>query len=185
MSEFKIIQATEKHREYVVSRIMYRWQESEENANYEFTRWLRNDLNSICYIGEIDGVPMATGVFDTVRDEEVLNISPYNTLLWVEPKFRGNGYGKMLTDIRFKYALDKGYKIIYLDTLDAEKYHAKHGWKTIKELDYNNEHYFIMQKVLDNNISNVAEYCKANGVNNIDGNDFEDGDDFVISKDLK
>src|ERR1035437_7734781 len=105
-------------RNYVVSIIVSRWNVSEEEANSEFNRWLINDQNSVCYVGVVNNKLMATAVFDTVRDGD-LDISPYNTLLYVEPGHRGNKYGEALSCIRYKWALSLNYKVVFLDTKDA------------------------------------------------------------------
>lgn len=150
----KIIEINESHREYVTSIIKMRWGVSDEEAQNEFNRWLVNNQNSICYVGIINDKPMATGAFDTEIDN-ILKISPYNTLLYVEPEYRGNGYGKLLSEIRYKYALEHNYKVIYLDTIDAYKYHLKFDWKLERNFVYNNESYSTMYKILDNELSFV------------------------------
>ena len=145
----EIIPAKEEHRDYVVSIIEKRWQLSKEDANFEFNRWLANDKNSICYVGTINNIPMATGVFDTNIDEEI-GITPYNTLLWVEPQCRGNSYGIKLRNIRFKWAKEKGYKEVFLDTHSSREYHEKNGWEFIKHIQYKNLKMSIMKYNLDN-----------------------------------
>ena len=162
----KIIEINESHRSYVTSIIQLRWNVQNEEANVEFDRWLINDKDSICYVGLINNMPMATGVFDTERDGEGLDISPYNTLLWVEPQYRGNGYGELLSKIRYKWAIDHNYKVIYLDTIDAYDYHNKRGWILNKKLTHNGENYSIMQKVLNNKLSffktrNIYDYSQV------------------------
>jgi len=150
-----IVIATEKHRDYVISIIKIRWELSEDEANFEFDRWMKNDKKSICYVGLIDDSPMATGVVDFDRNEIIAqDMVPYNTLLYVEPNFRGHGYGNEMTKCRFEYVKNLGYNIIYLDTKDAKNYHLKFGWKIIKELEYDNDIYYIMNFFLyDNKLS--------------------------------
>ena len=133
-------------------------------ANDEFDRWLINDNNSICYVGLIDGKPMATGAFDGELDQ-ILKISGYNTLLWVEEEFRGNNYGKILSEIRYEWALNHNYKIIYLDTINAYDYHIKMGWILKNKITHNNVNYSIMQKILDTKLSfeiskNIYDYSE-------------------------
>jgi len=152
-SNFKTIQAIEFYRGYVISIILKRWGISLEEANSEFDRWLIHDKDSICFIALDGDKPIGTGVFDTVRDEDGMDISPYNTLLWIEPEYRGNGYGRIMSKLRFDWALSKGYQIIYLDTLDAAKYHDKYGWKIVKHLIYEDEEFTIMQLILDDKLS--------------------------------
>ena len=53
-------------------------------------------------------------------------------LLWIEPKYRGSGYGKLLTEKRIEWALKHSSDdYIYLDTYDAKDYHLKMGWEII------------------------------------------------------
>lgn len=151
-----ITPATEQHRAYVVSIIIARWSLSEKEANEEFNRWLANDLDSICYVAIYNGNPMGTGVFDTYREVQSFDISPYNTLLWVEPFFRGLGVGYELTKERFKWAESKGYKEVYLDTQKAVEYHLKRGWQVVRKLTYQGEEYTIMKIVIGNTVE-VAE----------------------------
>jgi len=150
--EIDIVEINESHRDYVTSIIRNRWNVSAEESNDEFNRWLRNDRDSICYVCLHENSPVATAVFDTVR-EEILDISPYNTLLWVEPEFRGNNIGRILTEKRFEWALSKGYKIIYLDTLDAMEYHKKQGWTYLRSVKHNDKEYSIMFYILDHELS--------------------------------
>lgn len=116
--------------DYVKSIILDRWGVDNDYAMTEINRWLNNEDKSICYVGIIDNKPMATGVFDTMNDVDETR-SAWNTLLWVEPQYRGNGYGKIMTDKRFEYAKNKGFTKVYLDTEKAEEYHLEFGWKKV------------------------------------------------------
>lgn len=140
----KIREMNRKDIDYVSGITMKRWGVDREYAMTEINRWLNHEDNSICFVGIIDGKPMATGVFDTISDDT--KIDAYNTLLWVEPRYRGKGYGKMMVDKRFEYAKQKGYKKVYLDTKYAEKYHLKFGWKKIKDnVNWNGAKVSIME----------------------------------------
>jgi len=88
---------------------------------------------------------MATAVFDPKQEDIDSKISPWNTLLWVEPNYRGKGYGEMLTKKRFEYAKKLGYKTIYLDTTDAIEYHKRRGWNFVKHIKWNGEDDNIMK----------------------------------------
>lgn len=123
---------------------MDRWEVDSNYAILEINRWLGKNDDSICYIGIIDNMPIATGVFDIISDVDE-KLGPWNTLLWIDPKYRGNNYGRLLFEKRIEYAKSKGYKNIYLDTVNAENYHLKFGWKTIDKLKYHNEVVTIMK----------------------------------------
>src|ERR1035437_1863963 len=152
----EITQLRPEHIDYVVNIIMDRWDDSKETALLEIERWLANKDNSICFVGIIDGKPMATGVFETFSTVDE-SIPCWNTLLWVEPKHRGNDYGKMMTEKRFEYAQRLGFKTIYLDTVNAKDYHLKCGWETIRTFDKNNEHYTIMKYDFNETVTELQE----------------------------
>lgn len=146
---FIITELNSEYIGYVTSVVMNRWGDSKEGALQEVERWLHNKDNSICFVGVINGKPMATGVFETYSTVDE-SIPCWNTLLWVEPEYRGNGYGKILSKKRFEYAEKLGYKAVYLDTIKAKDYHLKMelGWEIINEFDKDCEHYIIMKKEL-------------------------------------
>lgn len=133
--------------DYVLGIIMKRWEVSKEEAQLEIDRWIVNKDESICFVGIIDDKPMATGVFETYSDVDT-TIPCWNTLLWVEPEHRGKGYGEKMSETRFEYARRRGYKTIYLDTVNAKDYHlkTKFDWEIVREFDKNNEHYTIMKR---------------------------------------
>lgn len=143
-NKMDILKLKPEYIDYVVGIVMKRWSESKESALEEVNRWMQNKDNSICFVGIINGIPMATGVFETYSTVDE-SIPCWNTLLWVEPIYRGNGYGEMLTKKRFDYAKEHGYGVVYLDTVNAKDYHLKLGWEIIREFDKNDEHYTIMK----------------------------------------
>jgi GNAT superfamily N-acetyltransferase len=143
-NKMEIIEMNLDHIEYVAGIIMNRWDVSKEYATTEIKRWILNKDNSICFVGIVDGKPMATGVFETISDVDE-SIPCWNTLLWVEPEHRGKGYGILLSNKRFEYAKTRGYETVYLDTIHAKDYHLKFGWEIINEFDKDGEHYIIMK----------------------------------------
>jgi len=121
--------------EFVIKTIQHRWSVDEEYAKTEIKRYMTHFEDSKCFVGLLNGEPIATGVFDTCNEDVDKTLNPWNLLLWVEPEHRGYGYGKLLTQARFDYAKQIGYNTIYLDTIDMEVYHLKYGWETIKKID--------------------------------------------------
>ncbi len=140
----EIIELNSEYINYAVGIVMNRWDESKDGALKEVNRWLNNEGNSICFIGIINGKPIATGVFETYSTVDE-SIPCWNTLLWVETEYRGNGYGILMSEKRFEYAKKLGHKTVYLDTVNAKNYHLKFGWEIIREFDKNSEHYTIMK----------------------------------------
>ncbi len=132
--EIKIEKLTHMYINYVSSIMKERWQVDDEYSLSEIRRYLNNESDSVCYVLIIDDKPIGCGLFDTINEID-RTISPWNLLLWVEPEYRGNGYGLMLTEKRFEYAKLLGYKTIFLDTVFAKEYHLKMGWTVVKEID--------------------------------------------------
>jgi GNAT superfamily N-acetyltransferase len=141
----KIEKISKKYLDYVVSIIQKRWGYSHKSAVEQANYWLKNTNYSICFVGIIKGEPMATAVFDKHQEDVDPNLSPWNTLLFVEPRYRGKGYGQKLTRKRFEYAKKLGYKRVYLDTTDSFWYHKKMGWKIVKKINYKGEKDSIMK----------------------------------------
>lgn len=129
---------------FVIDIICNRWGYSKVAAAEQAECWMRNHNNSTCFVGVVDGKPMATGAFDPFSDVDE-TISPWNTLLWVEPEYRGKGYGNQLVQKRFEYARNLGYDTVYLDTADAMDYHLKFGWQIVKKTTYMGEYNTIMK----------------------------------------
>lgn len=147
----KIIELNENpdYFSYVVHVVMDRWDDSQNEALLEVERWLQNKDNTICFVGVVNGKPIATGVFETYSTVDE-SIPCWNTLLWVDPEYRGNGYGALLSKRRFKYAKKLGYKSVYLDTIEAKDYHLKIklGWDVMRTFSRDNKNYTIMKKEL-------------------------------------
>ncbi len=140
----EVFKLTSEYIDYVSQIIMNRWDVDKDYSMVEIERWLGTSDKSICYVGVIDGKPMATGVFDTISDVD-FSIPCWNTLLWVEPEYRGRGYGNVLTKKRFVYAKENGYETVYLDTVSAKDYHLKFGWEIVREFEKTDELYTIMK----------------------------------------
>lgn len=131
---FQIVELTDDYFNYVSNRIQIRWKFTEEQACTEINRWLCHDGNSMCYIAVVDDKPIGIGVFDTINDPRYGNYSPWFNLLWVEPEWRGCGYGQEITRKRIEYARSLGYDKVYMDTKDAASYHLKFGWKIVSKI---------------------------------------------------
>jgi len=139
-NEFEIISldffsCSKDIEEFVIKIMQYRWSVDEEYAKTEIRRYLTYFEDSKCFVGLLNNEPIAVGVFDICNEDVDKTLNPWNLLLWVEPGYRGHGYGKLITQARFNYAKQIGFDTIYLDTIDMEPYHTKHGWKTIKKID--------------------------------------------------
>ena len=127
----EIVELSDVYYNWFVNYLSIRWDMTKEESMGYVDRWIKREDKSICFIGLINNDPMAFGVFDTVH-EEFSDLSPWCIALWVKPEFRGNGYGFMLSEKRFEYAISLGYKEIYLDTYMAKDYHKKMGWMELE-----------------------------------------------------
>ena len=85
------------------------------------------------------------GTFHISNDVGV-DLHPWCIGLWVEPEKRGNGIGYQITQKRFDWARTLGYKKIYLDTVNADGYHLKFGWRYTGIVgDYHGEPTIVME----------------------------------------
>ena len=76
----------------------------------------------------------------------------YVDVLWVEDKFRKEGYGSILLNEVEKIAKEKGCKLIHLDTFDfqAKDFYIKHGYEVFGILDEcpeNHKRYFMKKNI--------------------------------------
>ncbi|KKQ36023.1 MAG: N-acetyltransferase GCN5 [Candidatus Nomurabacteria bacterium GW2011_GWB1_37_5] len=111
---------------------MDRWEVSEEKAMKEIIRWMSKNDDSVCFVGIVNNIPIAIGVFD-VQSNADKSLGPWNRQLYIEPAYRGENYGLELTQQRFIWAKEKGYKEVYLSTETVKRYHMKHGWQIVRE----------------------------------------------------
>jgi N-acetylglutamate synthase-like GNAT family acetyltransferase len=111
-----------------------RWKVSEEFALNETKRYLINENNCVCYIITIDNKPIGTGIFD-IYNEIDETLSPWNSMLYIEPEYRGNDFGQMLVQKRLEWANEHDFKEVYLDTYNAKDYHLKFGWQIVKQIE--------------------------------------------------
>jgi GNAT superfamily N-acetyltransferase len=89
----------------------------------------------MCFVAEYDGIPVGMGAFQIDNDVNI-DLHPWCLGLWVRPEYRGNNIGRKLSLKRFAWARKLGYKKIYLDTVNAEGYHKKFGWKNTGLVGY-------------------------------------------------
>jgi GNAT superfamily N-acetyltransferase len=135
---------TPKYIPYVANVIKERWEISDEDTMREIKRWMSDRDDSACFVGVVDGAPVAFGLFDIQSDVDSA-IHSWNRQLWVEPTHRGKDYGYKLTEARFLWAKEKGYKSVYLSTEAKKEYHLKHGWQVIREDVKNDKTITIMK----------------------------------------
>lgn len=117
-----------EHADYVNSIIHKRWEIYEGEYSHIVPGYLSKKNESKCFVAIKNKKPIGMGAFHVSNDVGV-DLHPWCAGLWVEPKYRGNGIGHKLTLKRFAWARKLGYKVIYLDTVDAEEYHLKFGWR--------------------------------------------------------
>jgi GNAT superfamily N-acetyltransferase len=141
----EIVELAPIYQSYVAQVIVNRWNETLEKAMETTLRWLHNVEDSICFVGVKDGIPIATGVFETHNSIDE-SIKSWNRLLWVEPEYRGSNLGSLLTEKRFEYAKSIGCSEIYIHTVSAKNYHMNSnvGWEVFKDVDGHT----ILKKIL-------------------------------------
>lgn len=142
---FRIVEIQPKHSEFVSETIVQRWDVTKKRALTFVDEYLTKENNSNCFVAERLGVPIGMGTFHINNDIGV-DLHPWCIGLWVVPKFRGNGLGNKLTLKRFAWARNLGYDKIYLDTISAEGYHVKFGWRHTGIMGmYGNEPTIVME----------------------------------------
>jgi GNAT superfamily N-acetyltransferase len=124
----RVIEIKSSHSEFVSDVIKKRWNVSKERALRFVDEYLSGINNSKCFVAECNHIPVGMGTFHINNDVDI-DLHPWCIGLWVNPQYRGNGIGHRLTLKRFAWARKLGYKKIYLDTVSAEGYHEKFGWK--------------------------------------------------------
>lgn len=126
--EFSIVNIKPEHFEFVSNTIKRRWEITQNEAESFTNLYLKRKNNNTCYVAEYKGVPIGMGTFH-INNDIGIDLHPWCIGLWVNPQYRGNGIGYNLSLRRFSLARQLGYKKIYLDTVNAEGYHKKFGWK--------------------------------------------------------
>jgi GNAT superfamily N-acetyltransferase len=146
----KILEIQKKHSDFVSVVIQDRWDVSEERALQFVDEYLFKKNNSNCFIAEYNDIPIGMGTFH-INNDIGIDLHPWCIGLWVNPKHRGHSIGYKLSLKRFSLARELGYNKIYLDTINAEKYHEKYGWKNTGLIGwYQNEPTTVMEYDLKN-----------------------------------
>lgn len=125
----RIVEIQPHHSDFVSDVIKRRWDVTEKKALDFVEQYLTKQNTSNCFVAEYDKMPVGMGTFH-VNNDIGIDLHPWCIGLWVRPDYRGNGIGYKLTLRRFSWARQLGYKKIYLDTVNAQKYHSRFGWKT-------------------------------------------------------
>lgn len=145
MADFKIQPIHEEDFEYVSLVMQKRWGLSPLEAEKETRRYLADDEIAAGFCAHCDGRTVGVGLFDRFNTEISKEYSPWLLLLWVEPEFRGNDIGIMLTQARMNHARRHGYNEVFIDTNDALDYHLKLGWEKVIPALWNSEPVWILR----------------------------------------
>ena len=124
----KIVEIESEYADYVRNIIRIRWELVENEYSHIVDNYFSRVDSSKCFVAVEGKTPIGMGTFHISNDVGV-DLHPWCIGLWVEPEKRGHGIGYKLTLKRFDWARKLGYKKIYLDTVEAEPYHLKFGWK--------------------------------------------------------
>ena len=131
--ELEIFEIQPKHFDFISNTIKLRWNVIEKESKNFTDSYLNKRNNNNCFVAEWNGDCVGMGTFHTNNDIGV-DLHPWCIGLWVHPDYRGHGIGYKLTLRRFSWARQLGYKKIYLDTVNAMKYHSRFGWKKIDQI---------------------------------------------------
>jgi len=126
--KIKILEIKPDHFNFVSDTIERRWKVSKEQSDRYVNRYLKKQNTENCFVAICKDSPIGMGTFH-INNDVGIDLHPWCIGLWVDPKFRGRGIGYQLTLRRFSWARTLGYEKIYLDTVNAENYHKKFGWK--------------------------------------------------------
>jgi len=154
----KITKLTKTQVPYVVRTLTTRWECGQDIVEAEVTQYLRQQ-DSLCFILLNGKTPIGMCAFSKKNDVGV-DKSPWLLGLWVEPEYRGNGYGQLLNKAVARQAQKLGYHKLYLDTDSALKYHERFGWKHIGTGSYLGEKTEIME--LD--ILDIWDSCSSSAL---------------------
>ena len=121
------------HADYFTQTMIGRWKVDHDYA----TKYLKNFLSSDTsegFVAYANGMNIGIGLIEMTNEIDFKDWpGPWNRLLFVEPEYRGRDIGWMLTQKRFDWARERGYKEVYLDTKDAFDYHIKKGWTFVAD----------------------------------------------------
>ena len=121
---------------FVATMIERRWDYTREQSWSVVRDYLSKDSDTVCFVAKDGPIHIGLGAFHVNNDIGV-DLHPWCVGLWVDKDYRGRGIGWRITRRRFVYARFLGYTKIYLDTVSAEKYHKKFGWKKLDIEAYN------------------------------------------------
>ena len=135
----------------ITTKWMYDWWGIEENYKYDDVyTYMKNSFNKdklpqtfIMYLGN-----NIIGMYQiTYRDLFVRpNIYPWVANIYVDEKYRNNGYGKLLiSSIRNTVKENTGFDELFLYTSHKNLY-EKYGWECIEKIDGNNKLYRLNLK---------------------------------------
>ena len=131
---------------YITKIMQNRWEYPHEKALEEVRAHLvqNKEMGGFCVHNE-HREPVGVGLFSIYNEDVSTKYSPWMYLLWIEPEYRGNDLGILLTQKRMDYARSHGYREVYIDTVDAIPYHHTLGWKDIEIVSRNGEKITIMR----------------------------------------
>jgi len=97
----------------------------------------------------LDGDTLLGAVSLKIYDmEDRADLSPWLAGLFVNPDFRGRGYGGMLVGACEEKAVELGMSALHLFTPDAEEYYLPLGWSVMERPAYRGRMVSIMKKDL-------------------------------------
>jgi GNAT superfamily N-acetyltransferase len=126
-NELTVTTMQPEHLCFCAAIVFSMWDVRPEESWDVLKEWLRQENDSRVYV-MLDG-ELVVGMCAFDRGSDVANLSPWILALWVAPEYRGYGYGQILVGKVLEHARMLGFTKIFLDTVDAQPYHARFGWK--------------------------------------------------------
>lgn len=133
---------------YLQSILASRWEITPTQAEEAAQRYIQGVEGATGFVAKMGDKVIGGCLLDPINQGVNITLGPWITGLWVEPEHRKHGIGQRLMLACEAEACKQGFQQVYLDTIGAEGYHAKHGWKDIGTAKYQDEVVTIMQKNL-------------------------------------
>ena len=91
------------------------------------------------FVALLDSVPVGTA---TVLDHDVdterwPDLTPWVAAVYVIPEARRQGIGEQLVSQATAFAQSKGFKTVYLCTIDRRNWYERLGWQLMEQFDSN------------------------------------------------
>lgn len=148
---------TDYDASYLQNILVARWEITPTQAEEAAQRYVQKQRGATGFVAKVGAETIGVCLLDPINQGVDITRGPWITGLWVEPSYRKHGIGQSLMRACEIEATRQGFNHVYLDTIGAEAYHAKHEWETIGTAKYQDELVTIMQKNLKQQSSAIPK----------------------------